>query len=102
MLDSYRDGHGRTDTAMVLLAGILRAEIIGIEPRTSTVPVADVIDAWRASEEGPCVRCGARTCLYGPRGNPLCADCRPVRTQALTGHDHQRKPVPAAARRDAA
>jgi hypothetical protein len=53
---------------LVLLAGILRAEIIGIEPRTSTVPVADVIDAWRASEEGPCVRCGARTCLYGPGG----------------------------------
>lgn len=61
---------------MVLLAGILRAEIIGIEPSTSTLPVADVIDAWLASEEGPCARCSARTCIYGPRGNPLCADCR--------------------------
>ena len=87
---------------MILLAGILRAEIIGTEPRTITVPVADVIDAWRASEEGPCVRCGARTRIYGPRGNPLCADCRPVRTEALTGHEHQRKPAPAPARRDAA
>jgi hypothetical protein len=85
---------------MILLAGILRAEIIGTEPRTSTVPVADVIDAWRASEEGPCVRCSARTRLYGPRGNPLCADCHPVRTKALTGHEHQQKP--AAARRAAA
>ena len=62
---------------MILLAGIRRAEIIGTEPRTNTVPVADVIDAWRASEEGPCVRCGARTCIYGPRGNPVCVDCRP-------------------------
>jgi hypothetical protein len=77
MLDDHRNGHGRTDTAMILLAGILRAEIIGTEPRTSTLPVADVIDAWRASEEGPCVHCGARTRVYGPRENPLCADCRP-------------------------
>jgi hypothetical protein len=76
------DGHGRTDTALILLAGILRAEIIGSEPRTSTLPVADVIDAWLASEEGPCARCGARTCLYGPCGNPLCADCRPPDTDA--------------------
>jgi hypothetical protein len=53
---------------MVLLAGILRVEIIGTEPRTNAVPVADVIDAWRASEEGPCVRCGARTSIYGPAG----------------------------------
>ena len=96
------NGHGRTDTAMVLLAGILRAEIISTEPRTNTVPVADVIDAWRASEEGPCVRCGTRTRIYGPRGNPLCADCRPYRTEAFTGHEHQRKPAPAAARRSAA
>jgi hypothetical protein len=87
---------------MVLLAGILRAEIIGIEPRISTVPVADAIDAWRAGDEGPCVRCGARTCLYGLRGNPLCADCRPFRTEALTGPGHQSEPTPAAARRDAA
>ena len=61
---------------MVLMAGILRAEIIGTEPRTSTLPVADVIDAWRASEEGPCVSCSARARRYGPRGNALCADCR--------------------------
>jgi len=87
---------------MVLLAGILRAEIIGTEPRTSTLPVADVIDAWRASEEGPCVRCRARTCIYGPRGNPLCVDCGPLPTEAVTGQEHQRQPVPAAARRDAA
>jgi hypothetical protein len=97
------------DTAMVLLAGILRAEIIGIEPRTGTVPVADVIDAWRASEEGPCVRCGARTCIYGPRGNPLRADYCPPETGAtvipipvgLTGQEYQRKPTPDAARRGA-
>jgi hypothetical protein len=82
MLDGQRNGHSRTDTALVLLAGILRAEIIGSEPRISTFPVADVIDAWLASEEGPCVRCGARTCIYGPRGNPLCADCRPPETAA--------------------
>ena len=62
---------------MILLAGILRAEIIGSEPRTSTLPVADVIDAWLASEEGPCARCRARTRIYGLRANPLCADCRP-------------------------
>jgi len=53
---------------MILLAGILRAEIIRTEPRTSTLPVADVIDAWPASEEGPCVSCGARTRIYGPAG----------------------------------
>ena len=87
---------------MVLLAGILHAEIIGTEPRTNTVRVADVIDAWRASEEGPCALCGACTCIYGPRGNPLCADCRPFRTEVLTGREHQRKPAPGAARRDAA
>ena len=83
MLDDHRNGPGRTDTAMILLAGILRAEIIGTEPRTSTLPVADVIDAWRASEEGPCVRCRARTRIYGPRGNPLCADCRPPGTEEI-------------------
>ena len=68
---------------MVLLAGILRAEIIGSEPRTSAFPVADVIDAWTASEEGSCVRCRARTRVYGPRGNPLCADCRPPGTEEI-------------------
>ena len=95
---------------MVLLAGILPVEIIGIEPRTSTLPVADVIDAGRASEEGPCVRCGARTCLYGLRGNPICVDCRSPETGAavipvpagLTRQEYQRKPAPAAARRGAA
>lgn len=90
MLDGHLNGHGRTDTALVLLAGILRAEIIGAEPRTSTLPVADVIDAWLASEEGPCVRCSAPTCIYGPRGNPLCADCRTPETGATV------IPVPAA------
>ena len=68
---------------MILLAGILRAEIIGSEPRTSTLPVADVIDAWLASEEGPCARCRARTRIYGPRANPLCADCRPPGTEEI-------------------
>jgi hypothetical protein len=95
---------------MILLAGILGAEIIGTEPRTSTLPVADVIDAWRASEEGPCVHCRARTRVYGPRGNPLCADCRPPETGAtvipvavgLAGQEYERKPVPVAARRGAA
>jgi len=95
---------------MVLLAGILSAEIIGSEPRASTLPAADVIDAWRASEEGPCVRCGARTCIYGPHGNPVCVDCRPLETGAtvipvpagITGREYQRKPAPAAARRGAA
>jgi hypothetical protein len=67
---------------MILLAGILRAEIIGSEPRTSTLPVADVIDAWTAREEGPCAHCGARIWVYGPRGNLLCADCRPPGTEA--------------------
>ena len=104
MFDGHPNGYGRTDTdtAMILLAGILRAEIIGTEERTIPVPVADVIYAWRASEEGPCARCGARTRIYGPRGNPLCADCRPLTTEVLTGQEHQRKPAPAAARRDAA
>lgn len=95
---------------MVLLAGIIRVDIIGTEERTTPVPVADVIDAWRASEEGPCARCGARTCLYGPCGNPLCADCRPPETGAtvipvparLTGQEYKRKPAPAAVRRGAA
>ena len=82
ILGGHRNGYGRTDTALVLLAGILRAEIIGSEPRTSALPVAEVIGVWLASEEGPCVRCGARTCTYGPRGNPLCADCRPPETGA--------------------
>jgi hypothetical protein len=68
---------------MILLAGILRVEIISSEPRTSTLPAADVIDAWRASEEGPCVRCSARTRVYGPRGNPLCADCGPAGTEEM-------------------
>lgn len=68
---------------MVLLAGILRAEIIGTELRTSTLPVADVIDTWRASEEGPCVSCSARTRRYGPHGNPLCADCRLLGTEEM-------------------
>jgi hypothetical protein len=67
---------------MILLAGILRAEIIGSEPRTSTLPVADVIDAWRVREEGPCAHCDARTCVYGPLGNSLCVDCRPPETGA--------------------
>jgi hypothetical protein len=89
---------------MVLLAGILRAEIIGTEPRTSTLPVADVIDAWRAREEGPCVRCGARTCVYGPLGHPLCADCRPQETGATAlpapaaRMPYQREMAPSAAR----
>ena len=89
---------------MVLLAGILRAEIISIEPRTSTVPVADVIDAWRASDEGSCVRCGTRTCIHGPRGNPACVDCRPPETGAtvMPVQEYQRKPAPAADRRGAA
>jgi hypothetical protein len=64
---------------MVLLAGILRVEIIGTEERAIPVPVADVLDAWRVSEEGPC----ARTCLYGPRGNPPCADCRLAGTEEM-------------------
>jgi len=68
---------------MIVLAGILCAEIIGAEPRPSTLPVADVIDAWLASEEGHCVRCSARTRIYGPRGNPLCADCRPPGTEEI-------------------
>lgn len=92
---------------MILLAGILRAEIIGIEPRTSTLPVADVIDAWRAHEEGPCAHCcGTRTGIYGLSGNQVCADCRPSRTEAsaspvpaaLTGQGYQRKPLPATGR----
>lgn len=95
---------------MILLAGILPVEIISTEPRTDPAPVADVIDAWRASEEGPCVRCGARTCIYGPRGNPVCVDCRPPETGAtvipvpagLTGREYQQKPAVAAARRSAA
>jgi hypothetical protein len=95
MLGGHRYGRGdtdtiETDTAMVLLAGILRAEIIGTEPRTNTLPVAEVIDAWLTSEEGPCIRCGVRTCIYGPRGRPLCADCRPSETGATV------IPVPAA------
>jgi hypothetical protein len=67
---------------MMVLAGILRAEIIGSEPKTFTLPVADVIDAWRAREEGPCAHCGTRTGIYGLSGNPLCADCRPAETKA--------------------
>lgn len=69
---------------MILLAGILRAEIISSEPPISTLPIADVIDAWLASEEGPCVRCSARTRIYGLRGNPQCADCRPPGTEEIS------------------
>ena len=93
---------------MVLLAGIIRADIIGTEERRIPVPVGDVIDAWRANEEGPCARCGARTCIYGARGNPLCTDCRPQETGArvlpvpasLTGQEYQQNPP--GARRGAA
>ena len=83
---------------MILLAGILRADIICSEPKTSTLPIADAIDAWRAREEGPCAHCGARTCIYGPNGNPLCADCRPAEaaTAVIPG------PAPHIARRGAA
>ena len=88
---------------MVLLAGIIRADIIGKEERRIPVPVGDVIDAWRANEEGPGARCGARTHIYGPGGHPLCADCRPPETRAavipvpagLTGQEYQRNPAPA-------
>lgn len=68
---------------MILLAGILRAEIIRTEPRTSTLPVADIIDAWRSTEEGPCAHCSTRTPVYGPRANPLCADCRPPGSEEI-------------------
>jgi len=37
---------------------------------------AKAIKAWTPVEEGPCTRCGARTCRYGDRGSPLCAHCR--------------------------
>ena len=41
---------------MILLAGILRAEIVGSEPRTSTLPVAD---ASRSRAPGSRQGCGA-------------------------------------------
>jgi hypothetical protein len=53
---------------MVLLAGIIRAQIISSEPKTGTLPVADVIDAWRAREEGPCARCGTGRAPTDPAG----------------------------------
>lgn len=37
---------------------------------------AEGVKAWAPLEEGPCGRCGARTCRYGDRGSPLCAKCR--------------------------
>jgi len=88
MLDGHRTGHGRTDRPWSCWQAL---------------SVGDVIDAWRANEEGPCARCGARTHIYGPGGHPLCADCRPPETRAavipvpagLTGQEYQRNPAPA-------
>jgi hypothetical protein len=36
----------------------------------------ETVSTWTPAEEGPCTRCGARTCRYGDRGSPLCANCQ--------------------------
>jgi len=84
VLGPARNGYGDTGTvvdtglALDLLRSALGAEVIATEPRPSPLPVADVVDAWMPADEGPCTRCGVRTCRYGDHGSPLCADCRPA------------------------
>lgn len=76
-----RNGHGDTDTvdtalALDLLRSALGAEVIATEPRPSPDPAADITEVWTSADQGPCSLCGTRTCRYGDRGSPLCADCR--------------------------
>jgi len=54
------------DIVLNRLADILGpVEIVAIGPVDSPLPVA-----------GPCSRCGTTTTRYGPRGCPLCDQCR--------------------------
>ena len=54
------------DTALNVLTDILgAAEVIAVGPVDSPLPVT-----------GPCSRCGSSTTVYGPRGRPLCDQCR--------------------------
>lgn len=77
--------HTDTDTALDLVTSLLGAEVISTEPRSSPLPVSGTVDAWQLADEGPCHRCGTRTCVYGPNGNPMCADCRAVGLVSTTG-----------------
>ena len=70
--------------------------------RSGERPAARRLADALAEAERFAARCGARTHIYGPGGNPLCADCRPVMPEARAGQEHPLTPAPAAARRDAA
>ena len=103
-LDTDKNTDTVLDLALELVRTELGAEVISTEPRTSPLPVADVIEAWTAAEEGPCTRCGTRTCRYGDRGSPLCADCRSdaeVRTAGSPATRHPAAPHPPAGHRSA-
>ena len=62
-----------TDTDLDLAVDLLRSTL-----------GAEVIPAtWPPAEEGPCRRCGARTCIYGDYGSPLCDACRSAEPPAV-------------------
>jgi hypothetical protein len=48
-------------------------EVIAIGPPDSPLPVT-----------GHCFRCGEPTTVYGPRGRPICDQCRASRTAGTT------------------
>jgi len=57
------------DIALNLLADLLGAEVIATGPPRSPLPVT-----------GRCSRCGSPTTVYGPRGRPICDQCRDAQT----------------------
>jgi hypothetical protein len=71
-----RDTNTALDLDLELLRIELGAQLIAREPKRSPFPVADTAEMWTTVEAGPCVHCGATTCLYLDRGSPLCPDCR--------------------------
>lgn len=34
------------------------------------------VSSWPANETGPCRQCHVAARIYGPQGDPLCADCQ--------------------------
>ena len=58
-------GENTGDRALKLLADMLGAEVIAIDPVDSPLPVT-----------GTCSRCGSSTTRYGPAGRPVCDRCR--------------------------
>jgi hypothetical protein len=70
--NAHHTGDTDTDTALAVLTDILGpVEVIAIGPARTPQPVT-----------GPCSRCGSPTTLYGPRGRPVCDNCRASRLTA--------------------